>query len=77
MEQCNRHLIMFWISKINDYLRKSGLQIDPLPKIQITDDEENYNDIDDILISEAYLKGNLFFRKFTEELKKDIAQKAN
>ena len=140
MKQINDKLIFFWINKINDYLRKKSIQIDPLPNIVI--DNEKKNDFSDILIStggyqpmtqtlflyvdnrhlkdilrsycheivhhmqwldnpdyikrvfnadqddvdsneelenvegEAYLKGNLLFRKFTEKFKKDM-QKDN
>ena len=136
MEQCNKSTILFWIKKINEYLRNSNFQIDPLPKITLVGDDEQHNDVSDILIStggyqpsinelmlfisnrhikdilrsycheivhhnqtldngdyirriyandmivdnpeleeieaEAYLKGNLLFRKFTEDLKKKL-----
>lgn len=136
--QCNRQTIMFWIKKINDYLRSQGFQIDPLPKIELLDNE---NDVSNILIatggyqpdtnvlvlyinnrhmkdilrsycheivhhnqtldngdyirriyrndnvvdnpeleeieSEAYLKGNIFFRKFTEHIKQNIKDQDN
>lgn len=42
---------MFWISKINDYLRSTGFQIDPLPKIKILGDEQQKNDVSNVLIS--------------------------
>lgn len=51
MEQCNDSTILFWIKKINDYLRTTGFQIDPLPEIIIVNDAEKHNDISDILIS--------------------------
>lgn len=136
--QCNRQTIMFWIKKINDYLRSQEFQIDPLPKIELLDNE---NDVSNILIatggyqpdtnvlvlyinnrhmkdilrsycheivhhnqtldngdyirriyrndnvvdnpeleeieSEAYLKGNIFFRKFTEHIKQNIKDQDN
>lgn len=136
--QCNRQTIMFWIKKINDYLRSQEFQIDPLPKIELLDNE---NDVSNILIatggyqpdtnvlvlyinnrhmkdilrsycheivhhnqtldngdyirriyrndnvvdnpeleeieSEAYLKGNIFFRKFTEYIKQNIKSQDN
>lgn len=139
MEQCRKNLITFWIKKIDEYLRKSGFQIDPLPTIDLLDDTLQHNDVNDILIStggyqpetktiilytsnrhikdilrsychemvhhhqnlengdylkrvyrndkiidnpeleeiesEAYLKGNVLFRKFTEALKKSIISK--
>ena len=136
--QCNRQTILFWIKKINDYLRSQEFQIDPLPKIELLDNE---NDVSNILIStggyqpdtnvlvlyinnrhmkdilrsycheivhhnqtldngdyirriyrndnvvdnpeleeiesEAYLKGNIFFRKFTEHIKQNIKSQDN
>lgn len=51
MKQCNDSTILFWIKKINDYLRTTGFQIDPLPEIIIVNDAEKHNDISDILIS--------------------------
>ena len=136
MQQTSKQLILFWIDKINDFLRERGEQIDPLPKIEIYADDLQQNSKSDILIStggyqpliqtiilfidnrhikdilrsychemihhmqwlenpdyikrifalpqdsiddnkelediegEAYLKGNLLFRKFTEAFKK-------
>ena len=141
MDMCSKELVLFWIHKIDDYLRKSGLRIDPLPKVILAGSDEQKNSTSDILIStggyqpetktiilytdnrhikdilrsychemvhhnqnlengdylkrvykdgdlvdspeleeveaEAYPKGNLLFRKFTEWFKKSHSKKGN
>lgn len=138
MDQCSKQTVSFWIDKINDYIRSTGFQIDPLPEIVLAGEDEQRNSSSDVLIStggyvpeasmlvlytdnrhvkdilrsycheivhhhqnlengdylrriykgvdlddspeleeieaEAYLKGNLLFRKFTEHFKKSMAQ---
>ena len=51
MDMCSKELVLFWIHKIDDYLRKSGLRIDPLPKVILAGSDEQKNSTSDILIS--------------------------
>ena len=51
MEQISKALIIFWIKQVNDYARNEGMQIDPLPKVELVDASEKKNDMSDILIS--------------------------
>ena len=39
MNQCSKQLILFWIDKINDFLRKNEFKIDPLPSLELAGDD--------------------------------------
>lgn len=139
MKHYTKQTVLFWINQIFDFFKSQNIQIEPLPKIEIVDKNDQENDIGDILIStggyepfsqtiflfidnrhikdvlrsfchelvhhmqwldnpdyirrtfkgttiidnaeleeiegEAYLKGNILFRKFTESLKNKLGVK--